>query len=152
MFIYKQLKSILNIKFTFFDNFTIIYIILGTILNATVQSYLRSTEITNPGTVTLSEEKIDSVDENYSEETAELFALTPDDKITVLDANKSMEEMTNPGGAESSRRIPREDKKRSKLKSFLTLPKFLQKAFKGIRNLLVFVNVSNNYMHSKNYM
>lgn len=61
-----------------------------------------------------------------------------------------MEEMTDPGGAESSKSIPREDKKRSKLKSFLNLPKFIQKAFKGIRNLLEFVNLSKNYKHLKN--
>lgn len=106
--------------------------ILGTILNATVQSYLRSTEITNPVPVTFSEAMIELVAENSGDNTADHSAVIPYDEITVLEAGKCIDEMTDPGGAESIKCILHGDKKKSKLQSFLSLPKLIQKALKGI--------------------
>ncbi|CAG2244110.1 unnamed protein product [Mytilus edulis] len=91
---------------------------------------MRSSEITSPVTVTLSEEMLDLIAENSGDETADL-SLTPDDEITDLDAGKCIEEMIDPGGAESSYSFRHEKKKKSKLKSFFSLPKFIQKALKG---------------------
>lgn len=93
---------------------------------------MRSTEITSPVTVPCSEEMKDLVAENSGDENADLSALTPDDEITDLDAGICIEEMTNPDGAESIYSFRHEEKKKSKLKSFFSLPKFIQKALTGI--------------------
>lgn len=93
---------------------------------------MRSTEITSPVTVTFSEEMKDLVAENYGDENADLSDFTPDDEIIDLDAGICIEEMTDPDGAESIYSFRHEKKKKSKLKSLFSLPKFIQKALKGI--------------------
>lgn len=88
---------------------------------------MRSTEITSPVTVTFSVEMKDLVAENYSDENADLSDLTPDDEITDLDAGICIAD-----GAESIYSFRHEEKKKSKLKSLFSLPKFIQRALKGI--------------------
>ncbi|VDI01154.1 Hypothetical predicted protein [Mytilus galloprovincialis] len=101
----------------------------GTILNATVQSLLRSKEVTatvksvksvddkeEPGTVKQSEEKKNQ-----------------DDVISIPDAGAvtHSRNISKPGALKSQDNIPHAVKKKSKLQAFLDLPSRLRKAFTG---------------------
>ncbi|VDI26119.1 Hypothetical predicted protein [Mytilus galloprovincialis] len=100
----------------------------GTILNATVQSLLRSKEVTATVVAVKSvndKEDLDTV--KQSEETK-----NQDDVTSIPEAGEVTHSgnMSKPGALISQDNIPHV-KKKSKLQAFLDLPNRLQKAFKG---------------------
>ncbi|XP_052096542.1 uncharacterized protein LOC127731746 [Mytilus californianus] len=101
----------------------------GTILNATVQSLLRSKEVTaTAGAVKSVDDIEDPGAVKHSEETK-----NQDDVTSIPDAGAITQsrDMSNPGALNSQDNIPRAVKKKSKLQAFLDLPNRIQKAFKG---------------------
>ncbi|CAC5388672.1 unnamed protein product [Mytilus coruscus] len=103
----------------------------GTILNATVQSLLRSKEVTDTVAVKSSEAMTDPDAGKYSEETKNQDPVKAIPEITNAGAVKHTTEMPNPGALKTQDNIPHAVKKKSKLKAFLDLPNRIQKAFKG---------------------
>ncbi|CAG2210103.1 unnamed protein product [Mytilus edulis] len=101
----------------------------GTILNATVQSLLRSKEVTaTVGAVKSVDDKEDLDTVKQSEETKNQDVVTsiPDAGEVTHSGN-----MSKPGALKSQDNIPRAVKKKSKLQPFLDLRNRIQKAFKG---------------------
>ncbi|CAG2194354.1 unnamed protein product [Mytilus edulis] len=101
----------------------------GTILNATVQSLLRSKEVTaTVGAVKSVDDKEDLDTVKQSEETTNQDVVTsiPDAGEVTHSGN-----MSKPGALKSQDNIPHAVKKKSKFQAFLDLPNRLQKAFKG---------------------
>ncbi|VDI03956.1 Hypothetical predicted protein [Mytilus galloprovincialis] len=101
----------------------------GTILNATVQSLLRSKEVTaTVGAVKSVNDKEDLDTVKQSEETKNQDVVTsiPDAGEVTHSGN-----MSKPGALISQDNIPHAVKKKSKLQAFLDLRNRIQKAFKG---------------------
>ncbi|XP_063438355.1 uncharacterized protein LOC134719280 [Mytilus trossulus] len=97
----------------------------GTILNATVQSLLRSKEMTaTVGTVKSVDDKEDTSEP--SEDKKNQDRVTP-----IQDAVKHSGNLSKPGALKSQDNIQQAVKKKSKFKAFLDLPNRIQKAFKG---------------------
>ncbi|XP_052096630.1 ankyrin-2-like [Mytilus californianus] len=114
----------------------------GSILNATVQSLLRSKEVTAPSDAYKSIDDIENTGAvKHSEETK-----TQDPVTSISDAGavKHSRNMSDPGALKSQDNIPHAVKKKSKLKTFLDIPNRIQKAFKGTAVLSLCVNMQVN--------
>ncbi|XP_063438361.1 uncharacterized protein LOC134719286 [Mytilus trossulus] len=101
----------------------------GTILNATVQSLLRSKEVTATVGADKSvndKEDLDTVKQSEETKNQDVVTSIPDAGEVTHSGNKS-----KPGALKSQDNIPHAVKKKSKFQAFLDLPNRLQKAFKG---------------------
>ncbi|VDH95044.1 Hypothetical predicted protein [Mytilus galloprovincialis] len=118
----------------------------GTILNATVQSLLRSKEVTaTVGAVKSVNDKEDLDTVKQSEETKNQDVVTsiPDASEVTHSGN-----MSKPGALISQDNIPHV-KKKSKLQAFLDLPNRIQKAFKGKKPLHIITLEDRNKQKEK---
>ncbi|VDI40873.1 Hypothetical predicted protein [Mytilus galloprovincialis] len=101
----------------------------GTILNATVQSLLRSTEVTaTKGAVKSFDDKEEPGTVKQSEDKKNHEDVTP---IPDAGAVKHSGNLSKQGALESQDNVQQAVKKKSKFKAFLALPNRIQKAFKG---------------------
>ncbi|XP_076088056.1 uncharacterized protein LOC143058455 [Mytilus galloprovincialis] len=98
----------------------------GTILNATVQSLLRSKEMAIPGVVKSIEEVADTDDAKNREEIKSKGSVS-----SSLGAAKRIEEMPDRSGVKSNISNPGVHTITSRLKAFFSLPGRKQKEFKG---------------------
>ncbi|XP_076088218.1 uncharacterized protein LOC143058629 [Mytilus galloprovincialis] len=103
-----------------------IFLEKGTILNATVQSLLRSKEMAIPGVVKSIEEVADSDDAKHREEIKNKGSVS-----FSLGAAKRIEEMPDRSGVKSNISTPGVHTITSRLKAFFSLPSRKQKEFKG---------------------
>ncbi|CAG2238460.1 unnamed protein product [Mytilus edulis] len=103
-----------------------IFLEKGTILNATVQSLLRSKEMAIPGVVKSIEEVADSDDAKHREEIKNKGSVS-----FSLGAGKRIEEMPDRSGVKSNISTPGVNTIMSRLKAFFSLPSRKQKEFKG---------------------
>ncbi|XP_071150481.1 uncharacterized protein [Mytilus edulis] len=110
-----------------------IFLEKGTILNATVQSLLRSKEIAKPGLEKSNEEMSDFVDAKQREEIQNKGSVSssPGQVTSSLGAAKHEEEMQDRSDVKSYVRTPGLHTIQSKLKAFFSLPSRKQKVFKG---------------------
>ncbi|XP_076082245.1 uncharacterized protein LOC143052948 [Mytilus galloprovincialis] len=101
----------------------------GTILNATVQSLLRSKEVAaTEGAVKLVDDKEEPGTVKQSKDKKNQDDVTP---IPDAGAVKHSGNLSKPGALEYQDNVQQAVKKRSKFKAFLDLPNRIQKAFKG---------------------
>ncbi|VDI76439.1 Hypothetical predicted protein [Mytilus galloprovincialis] len=99
----------------------------GTILNATVQSLLRSKEMTaTVGAVKSVDDKEDTCKQSEDKKNQDRVPPFPD-----VSAVKHSGNLSTPGALKSQDNIQQAVKKKSKFKAFLDLPNRIQKAFKG---------------------
>ncbi|VDI46876.1 Hypothetical predicted protein [Mytilus galloprovincialis] len=99
----------------------------GTILNATVQSLLRSKEVkATVGAVKSVDEKEDTGKQSEDKKNQDHVTPIPD-----VGAVKHSGNLSKPGALKSQDNIQQAVKKKSKFQAFLDLPNRIQKAFKG---------------------
>ncbi|VDI12402.1 Hypothetical predicted protein [Mytilus galloprovincialis] len=106
----------------------------GTILNATVQSLLRSKEMAIPGIEKSKEEMSDSVDAKHREEIQNKGSVSSSSGQVTFSpgAAKREEEMPDRSGVKSNVSTPGVHTITSRLKAFFSLPNRKQKVSKGI--------------------